>query len=247
MIFGRASNILVLFVLGINFGHAQITFDRWVISAFSLTGNTGSEVIEVCGGQPEYTLIGSSDFLLSQGFIQPNKGGLIYCEVKVDYDPCSKLYSVFVDSIFGCTSGQEVLITWNGSEGGRNLSTPDSIVRLSVSTGLSCTYLKYLNLRVLAANDAQCELSFYNFITPNQDGLNDYWVIEKIEEEKFRKNSVVISNRWGQRVWNTEGYNNTDNFFNGVDQQGNVLPDGTYYYVVTTEGQTFKGFIEITR
>jgi gliding motility-associated-like protein len=63
--------------------------------------------------------------------------------------------------------------------------------------------------------------------SPNGDGVNDYFEIEKIET--FPKNSFTVMNRWGQTVYHSAPY---DNDWNGHASSGQALPDDVYYYVV---------------
>lgn len=85
-----------------------------------------------------------------------------------------------------------------------------------------------------------CEIIVYNIITPNNDGKNDVFFIENIETHS--KNIVQIFNRWGNKVFDKSDYNNTSNVFKGED-----LPDGTYFYVITTpdDGNVYKGGLNI--
>ena len=55
-----------------------------------------------------------------------------------------------------------------------------------------------------------------NVFTPNDDGINDYWVIENLPPGT----SVAIYNRWGQQVYSSQHYNN--------DWGGEGLPAGNY-------------------
>lgn len=80
------------------------------------------------------------------------------------------------------------------------------------------------------------DIVIYQGVTPDGDGLNDYFIIDKIEQ--FPTNNVTIFNRWGRKVYETTSYNSSGNVFNGYAQgkgvvnQGEMLPTGTYYYVV---------------
>ncbi len=82
-------------------------------------------------------------------------------------------------------------------------------------------------------------LKIPNAFSPNGDGINDTWFIENLWF--YPDNEVVIYNRWGNLVYRAAPYNN--------DWDGNGLPDGTYYYVLTIKstGQTYKGFVAIKR
>lgn len=81
-----------------------------------------------------------------------------------------------------------------------------------------------------------CEIEIFNTITPNEDGMNDVFVIDGIE--CFAENEVKIFNRWGVEVYSAKSYNNNDVSFDGKSQARatlNVdkgLPSGTYFYVL---------------
>src|SRR5690606_322624 len=80
------------------------------------------------------------------------------------------------------------------------------------------------------------DVVIYNGVTPDGDGMNDYFIIDNIE--LFPNNNVTIYNRWGRKVYETHGYNSNGNVFNGTAEgkgiisQKEKLPTGTYYYVV---------------
>lgn len=80
------------------------------------------------------------------------------------------------------------------------------------------------------------DLVIYNGVTPNGDGLNDYFLIDNIN--LYPKNTVRIFNRWGKEVFFTESYDSAGNVFTGEAQgkgianKGEKLPTGTYYYVL---------------
>lgn len=73
------------------------------------------------------------------------------------------------------------------------------------------------------------ELEIPNAFTPNDDGANDTWNIEQLFI--FDKVSVDVYNRWGDRVFHSNGYS-SDKFWNGTDQKGKKLPMDSYYYVI---------------
>jgi len=70
-------------------------------------------------------------------------------------------------------------------------------------------------------------------ISPNGDNLNDFLVFDEIAQ--YSNNSLVIFNRWGNIVYQTEDYKNT---WNGIStgratfKKPDKLPDGTYFYVL---------------
>lgn len=82
--------------------------------------------------------------------------------------------------------------------------------------------------------EANNNVSIPNSFTPaNKDGLNDFWEIKGIE--KFPDNQVVIYNRWGEVVFETKGYSNS-NHFNAAD-----LMQDVYMYVVKVKDNN-KGY-----
>lgn len=71
------------------------------------------------------------------------------------------------------------------------------------------------------------EQAVYNIITPNADGLNDFFDLSFLNPSN--NCDLTIMNRWGAEVYTDENYAND---WTGVDQNGNTLPDGTYYYIL---------------
>ncbi|NNK88373.1 MAG: T9SS type B sorting domain-containing protein, partial [Flavobacteriaceae bacterium] len=97
--------------------------------------------------------------------------------------------------------------------------------------------------------DLGCLLIFNEF-SPNGDGVNDTLVINCIEN--YPENTLEIYNRWGNIVYEKRGYfNEFDGISNGrsVLNVGEMLPVGTYYYVLDlADGQEPKvGWIYINR
>ncbi|MFV8380050.1 gliding motility-associated C-terminal domain-containing protein, partial [Flavobacterium sp. LB3R33] len=79
----------------------------------------------------------------------------------------------------------------------------------------------------------------HNAFSPNGDGINEKFVIDNIDDTVcYPENTVEIYNRWGVLVFETKGYNNTSNSFDGVSggrstvQQSSGLPTGTYFYIL---------------
>jgi len=66
-----------------------------------------------------------------------------------------------------------------------------------------------------------------NIFTPNGDGINDYWKLNGIEN--YPESLVQVFNRNGQKVFESRANSRT---FDG-NYNGNILPVGTYYFIVT--------------
>ena len=82
-------------------------------------------------------------------------------------------------------------------------------------------------------------------MTPNGDGKNDTWYIDNIDY--YSNCQVSIYNRYGFQIYDKTGYLN--DWDGTVQNGGQVLPDGTYYYVIVCPGNSepFKGSITILR
>ncbi|MBP7808227.1 MAG: gliding motility-associated C-terminal domain-containing protein [Bacteroidia bacterium] len=73
--------------------------------------------------------------------------------------------------------------------------------------------------------------------TPNGDGVNDFFVIKGIQKTE---NTLTIYNRWGNKVYKMDNYDNTWGGMPNVSGTlGNQkLPQGTYYYILEFKGET---------
>lgn len=70
-----------------------------------------------------------------------------------------------------------------------------------------------------------------NFVSPNYDGVNDFFVIPCIGEYPYHY--LGIYNRWGSLVYESYDYKND---WNGLYQKEKTfVPDGTYYYIFVTD------------
>jgi uncharacterized delta-60 repeat protein/gliding motility-associated-like protein len=124
--------------------------------------------------------------------------------------------------------------------------------------GVSFSGTDFLRIRVcdLNANCAEQELSIevignvtvFNALSPGEDGKNDIFYLQHIDIlESTKNNKVVILNRWGDVVWETENYDNNTRVFKGLNNNGNELPTGVYFYRVTFSSgeKQLEGFISL--
>ncbi|WP_323489252.1 gliding motility-associated C-terminal domain-containing protein [Flavobacterium sp. PL02] len=93
-------------------------------------------------------------------------------------------------------------------------------------------------------------LVVYNEFTPNNDGANDVFKIDCIEN--YPNNSLNVYNRYGSLVYKQDHYNNDwDGIANvsGAINKGDKLPAGTYYYVldIGADGVVKTGWLSIIR
>lgn len=84
------------------------------------------------------------------------------------------------------------------------------------------------------------DLFIPNVITPNGDGINDYFVISAKGSNKpindfYESSNLIIFNRWGKIVYRSKNYQN--------NWGGGHLPDGTYFYVLKCKGYKDKSVV----
>ena len=80
----------------------------------------------------------------------------------------------------------------------------------------------------------------HNAFSANEDGRNDYFQIENLEDNDCYKNiRVEVFNRWGVLVFEKDNYNNEGNAFRGRSEgrttinKNEGLPTGTYFYIIS--------------
>ncbi len=104
--------------------------------------------------------------------------------------------------------------------------------KLKVNTPAGCTAED--SIRVLVID----QLYIPDAFSPNDDGINDNMIIQN-GEELIR--SVRIYDRWGEVVFNEDGY--------AVPWDGRLhnqrVPNGAYAYLIVTDKSTYKGTIMI--
>ena len=86
--------------------------------------------------------------------------------------------------------------------------------------------------------------AYANIFTPNEDGINDEWIIRNLP-----KNSLIkIYDRWGVQVGGVEGPEGIQGTYkwDGRTTSGERCKNGVYFYVVTAD-KTRRGFIQLIR
>lgn len=108
-----------------------------------------------------------------------------------------------------------------------------------------------------ATGGGDLNIKVYPDVSPNNDGQgNESLHIEGIEA--YPENDIQIFNRWGNLIFKTHGYHNTDNSFKGKANTGILVdgaevPDGTNYYIlkvfdpVGAKTHIYNGFFVIKR
>jgi len=103
-------------------------------------------------------------------------------------------------------------------------------------------------LAIGIASNESGGIEVFNAVSPNEDGLNDYFIIANIEF--FPSNVVKIFNRWGDKVYEQAGYNNdisTGKIFAGKGNVGGAsdLTNGVYFYSINKGdgGEEVTGYL----
>ncbi|WP_298512086.1 gliding motility-associated C-terminal domain-containing protein [uncultured Kordia sp.] len=106
--------------------------------------------------------------------------------------------------------------------------------RLENSNSSLCYDIKEFNIEI----NENCIIP--RGISPNNDGLNDTFDISWL-----KATSVKIFNRNGVEVFQARNYKNE---WSGQDKNGNIVPTGTYFYVITDENQeVYNGWVYVKR
>ena len=82
-----------------------------------------------------------------------------------------------------------------------------------------------------------------SLITPDMNGMNDYFVLQGTES--LGRVEFTVFDRRGLVVFESKDY---DNLWYGLDYNGNPLPDDTYFYILQAEnGLSLSGYIVVRR
>ncbi len=111
---------------------------------------------------------------------------------------------------------------WQDGSHGRYFEVPENgLYWVTVSNG----YCFASDTVYVILNDCSANLQIPNCFTPNSDGYNDVFMVSSQNLSFF---SILIYNRWGELLFETEDPNN------GWDGKvnGNICPIGTYFYLI---------------
>ena len=104
------------------------------------------------------------------------------------------------------------------------------------------------------------QFRIFNAVSADGNGENDFFFVDGISE--WPENNVQIFNRWGVKVFETNGYggnNDQENVFRGYSDARQtvspetLLPTGTYYYIITFNGpdnpgkSSYAGYLYLNR
>lgn len=182
--------------------------------------------------------------ILTQGFQQPRLSGALVLQATASYADAS---------CAGANDGTAFITAFGGAGGYTyNWSNGDTAYRAdSLAPGtytVTVTDIGGLSVTetvTIADGTELCGVQVYNGFTPNGDGKNDYWHIDFLD--LFQPNSVSVFDRWGTEIWHGDNYDNVKVFFEGKNKQGQLLPDGTYFYIIKVGDKMKQNWVEITQ
>lgn len=257
-------------VISLIFGIAAISRSQsipiQVINSAGGGGPVGTSSVEVYYniGEMAISTISDGSTTVTQGFLQPDfigKFGLtatpfsnnVSCVGKQDGSIVitASVSGVFPQSAYSLSYCWEPpsLCPTNDCPSVTGLSPGTYSVKvISVYTGAALVPddTAFVQNIIILDSSAPCLLEIFNGVTPNGDGVNDFFFIKNIDQ--YPNNVVDIYNRWGQQLDHIEGYNNIDKRWNGaLNGSGNLAPTGTYFYVITLEksSKPLKGWLEL--
>lgn len=225
----------------------------------------GSIDLTVSAGTAPFT------FLWSTGATDEDLQGLaggMYSVTVTDANGCTSQQAITVDApaelvadtvVSQYASGHNVS-TWNGNDGSIELNvtggTPPYSYAWNDGSGDADRHGLHAGTYTVTVTDANgciLELTFIltepddirmpTGFTPNGDGDNDFFVVQGIEA--FPENQITVFNRWGNVVYDQLRYSNQ---WGGENQQGQQLPNGTYFVVLRLNAeQTLQNYVDLRR
>src|SRR5665213_329167 len=244
----KIARLLFMFATVTCILHAQVTVGSITPVLIGSTGNfsiAGGMMLSASTGEPMVPTWSSGNYIITQGFQQPSSNNALSLSANVIFTNSSCAGSNDGSASANPTGGNSPYsFVWSNS------SNDSSAVQDSLAPGtytVTVTDAGGLTAQqtfTIVDGTGICGIKIYSGLTPNGDGHNDTWIIDHLE--LFQPNHVVIYDRWGIAVWKGENYDNQNVVWKGTSLDGKTLPDGTYFYVIETQNQSAKGWVELS-
>lgn len=171
------------------------------------------------------------------------------CTIGVEIDGPSSIDDGFeFDLTSYVTGGDAVSYKWTVESGNATITSDtnkdaitakiegEATIQLEVTNSVGCSAIDQIKLE----STGDCKIP--NVITPNNDGINDMFVIPCIDT--YQNNHIVILDRWGKTVFETSNYYGE---WDGSNQNGDYLK-GTYFYKLTSSNKSERsGYVVVVR
>jgi gliding motility-associated-like protein len=216
-----------------------LTYSYWLDIIASIPYNTPAQATEGTYYIKGTTTSGCSD-------IKPVTVTVLQQPVAVA-GPDQVLQYQFTTTLDADVPDENLTGTWSVTSGSGHFADPnnakttvsdlaagENILAWSVDNGVCPPSLDYISITVH-------DLLIPTLITPNYDNLNDFFVLNGLES--LGKTSLTVIDRRGVMVFENKEY---DNRWDGVDYNGNPLPDDTYFFILKPENrEPVTGYIVV--
>lgn len=175
------------------------------IAGFNIYNTSGSYDFSIGEAAINFRENSQDGLILSEGYLQPSYQGVKIIGNKSTF--------CFNDSINLKAYGKLSTIFWSNSIEPEMVTSTDTLYEETIKS--KNTFYIYLEneydidstkIEVKTLKECGISLTIYEYITPNEDGKNDVFLIENIELSK--ENTLAIYDEWGNRVVFFHNYQN---------------------------------------
>ena len=181
------------------------------------------------GGTSQATITIQGEFMIALvDECRNNNYWLVANPVNASFDPTTATYTWMIDGIeVGYDSEVDITAYLGGSD------IPQGGINVSVTVNDGCD-----SAAQFLVTSTICMIQ--KGISPNGDTANNNFDLTGMGVQELK-----IYNRYGMEVYSKSNYINE---WNGLDNKGNELPDGTYFYVIhKNNGEKMSSWIYINR
>jgi gliding motility-associated-like protein len=214
-----------------------------------LTGSGGSSYLWSTGeGTAAITVNAPGTYILTA----INACGTDTAKADIDADPIAALFTAdpvsgmapLTVNLTNLSSGSPASFAWDFGNGSNSSLVSPSVlyndggtyvITLIATSSAGCHASYALNIEV---GENPSSLNIPNVFSPNGDKTNDVFLVQGAFLESFE---ATILDRWGKQVAH---WNNPTDGWDGTDENGNPVSEGTYFYLITATGTDDKTYNE---